>query len=166
MKNIVLGLLISLVFLGCGAKESSRNIEPKLVIGKSVLDLSLKDQNEKVQTVSADTKVLIFAFSKDMGHTCNDFFAKKKDDYLQSHKAVFVADVSSAPSLIRSMFILPGMKDFKHTILVMDDAAIAAGYKSAMKTESIVMVSLENGKITAIDNVNSVDALAQKIEAN
>jgi len=165
MKNIIVGLLISLVFLGCGDKKSDENVEPKLVVGQTV-SLSLNDQNEKAHSLSPETKTLIFAFSKDMGHTCNDFFAKKDENYLTEHNTVFVADVSSAPSVIRSMFILPGMKDFKHTILVMDDEAVASAYKAGMNLEQIVVVSLDKGVITEISNVTTVDDLAKKIEIN
>ena len=165
MKNVFIGLLAALVFLGCSSKETdSQPVEPKLVVEKSVADLSLKDQHEKAHTISADTKTLIFAFSKDIGHTCNDFFATKADSYLSDNNAMFVADVSSAPSLIRSMFIMPGLKDFKHTVLVIDDKKIARAFKSGQDSEKIVVVSLENNIITAINTLTTVEELSSKIE--
>ena len=47
-----------------------------------------------------------------MGHLCNDFFVTQDASYLANNKSIFVADVSSAPSIIRSMFIMPGFKRF------------------------------------------------------
>ncbi|HIC42886.1 MAG TPA: hypothetical protein EYO73_00900 [Sulfurimonas sp.] len=166
MKNIILGLLISLVFLGCNSKElDPKDLEAKLVINQSTASFALNDQHEKAHTVSADTTTLVFAFSKDMGHTCNDFFATKNDTYLNDNNSIFIADISGAPSVIRSMFIMPGLKDFKHTVLVIDDKNVATGYKVGMDTEKIVIVSLENNIITNISSVSTTEELASAIEA-
>lgn len=167
MKNIIIAFLTAAVFLGCNSKETATEaVVPKLVVEQSLADLTLSDQHEKPYTLAADTKTLIFAFSKDVGHTCNDFFATKDENYLNAHKAVFVADVSSAPSLIRSMFIMPGLKDFKHTVLVIDDKSVANGYKAGQDSTKIIVVSLEDKKITAINTVSSTEELTSKIEAN
>jgi len=166
MKNIILTLLATLVFLGCDSKEPNpKDLEPKLVLQKSVANFSFNDQHEKAHTIATDTKTLIFAFSKDMGHTCNDFFASKPADYLTQNRAVFVADVSGAPSVIRSMFIMPGLKDFKHTVLIIDDKNVATGFKSGIDSEKIVIVSLENQNIAGIKTVTTTEELASAIEA-
>jgi len=166
MKNVILALLVSLVFLGCDSKEvNPKDLEPKLVVKQSTSTFALNDQNEEAHTISPDTKTMVFAFSKDMGHTCNDFFATKEDSYLDDNNAVFVADVSGAPSVIRSMFIMPGLKDFKHTVLVIDDKNVARGYKAGMDTEKIVIISLEDNIITGIETVSTTEELAAKIEA-
>jgi len=165
MKNVILGLLVSLVFLGCNSKEvNPKDLEPKLVVSQSVEAFSLNDQHEKAHSISGDTKTLVFAFSKDIGHICNDFFATKADTYLEDNKAMFVADVSGAPSVIRSMFIMPGLKEFKHTVLVIDDKNVATGYKSGHDPEKIMIVNLDNKIITSINSVNTVEELASALE--
>ncbi len=156
---------MALILLGCSSKEADKNIEAKLLIQKSVEDLRLNDQHEKEHSIEADTKTLIFAFSKDVGHTCNDFFATKSETYLNDNKAVFVADVSGAPSIIRSMFIMPGLKDFKHTVLVIDDKSVSSGYKAKQESEKIIIVSLQNKIITSINSVSTIAELEAKIEA-
>ena len=167
MKKTLIGLLMTLAFVGCSGKDNaSQTIEPKLVLEKSIAGLSFNDQFEKAHTISTDTKTLIFAFSKDVGHTCNDFFATKSDTYLDDHKAMFVADVSSAPSVIRSMFIMPGLKDFKHTVLVIDDETIANNYKAGLDAQKIIVVSINNNIITSIEKVTTPEELARKIEAH
>lgn len=167
MKNVIIAFVMAALFLGCSSKEeSAQSVAPKLVTGQSIADLALNDQHGKPFAVSADTKTLVFAFSKDMGHTCNDFFATKADSYLSDHNALFIADVSSAPSLIRSMFIMPGLKDFKHTVLVIDDKKLASVYKTGQDIEKIIIVSLTDKTITAISGVSTVEELASKIEAN
>ncbi|MDF1881514.1 hypothetical protein JHD50_09405 [Sulfurimonas sp. MAG313] len=165
MKQILLGLLASLVFIGCNSKEvDPKDLVAKLVINQSVESFNLKDQHDKAHPIKEDTKTLIFAFSKEMGHTCNDFFATKSDTYLEDNNAIFIADVSAAPSVIRSMFIMPGLKDFKHTVLVIDDENIATGYRAGQDSEKIILVSVNDHIITDIKAISSVEELGQGIE--
>ena len=164
-KSIALTLLISLLFIGCSKNdESLQNVEPKLVVGKSIEDLNLNDQFEVAHSLSPDTYKLIFAFGKEPAHICNDFFDTKEPTYLQERHAQFIADVSSAPSLIRSMFILPGLKDFKHTVLLLDDKEKAAPYRKDMNTEAIVVVYVINKRITEIRTLNSNEELRKMLE--
>jgi len=165
MTKILLALVMALTFIGCSSKgEDLSNITPKLIVGNT-LTLKLNDQFEKSQTLNANTNKIIFAFAKDSAHICNDFFDTKKPTYLADNNTQFVADVSAAPSLIRSMFILPGLKDFKHTVLLLDDKAIAAPYRKDMDTEKIVLVSISNGKVLSITTLNSQKELQEAIEA-
>jgi len=164
MKKILLGLMAAFLFIGCSSQAVDENVKPALVVGQT-LTLNLKDQNEKAVTIPATTKTVIFALSKDGAHVCNDYFVTKAPTYLADNNSLFVADVSSAPSLIRSMFIMPGLKEFKHTVLVLDDKAIAAPYRAKMDTEKIIVVSTDNSKITNIKMITSEKELIAEIEA-
>ena len=164
MTKIIVGLLAAFLFIGCSAK-TDENVEPKLVIGKSVSDMKISDQFGKALTITPYTSKVIFAFSKDGAHICNDYFVTKSPTYLAENKAIFIADVSSAPSLIRSMFIMPGLKDFKHTVYILDDKSVAAGYRASMDTEKIVVVDIENLIITKIKTIGSVKELVAEIES-
>lgn len=168
MKKIIVGLMIAFLFIGCGSKGSEETVvvEPKLVVGKSLDAIVINDQFEKPQTIDANTKKVIFAFSKDVAHTCNDYFVTQTPTYLSDNKTQFIADVSAAPSLVRSMFILPGLKDFKHTVLVLDDKKVAAPFRSGVDVTKIVVVYLENQSITSIKTISSVDELQKIIQTN
>ncbi len=160
MKNILLTLILSFAFLGCSAKTpEDKNIQAALVTGKSLAKLTLNDQFGKAHTLSADTTKVIFAFAKDTAHTCNDFFKTQKDDYLSAHHAAFIADVSAAPSLIRSMFIMPGLKELKHTVLLLEDKTVAAPYKKGLDINKIAVVFLKNGKIEKIEFISTAEEL-------
>lgn len=165
MTKILLALVMALSFIGCSSKgEDLSNITPKIVVGKT-LTLNLNDQFEKSYTLDANTNKIVFAFAKNSAHICNDFFDTQKPSYLADNNTQFVADISAAPSLIRSMFILPGLKDFKHTVLLLDDEAIAAPFRKDMNTEEIVLVSISDGKIITIKTLNSEKELKEAIEA-
>lgn len=164
LKNITLTLFISILLLGCSSDADLKNVTPKLVVGKSVKGLRLNDQFGVAHNLNPDTYRLIFAFAKEPAHICNDFFNTKKPTYLQEHHAEFIADVSAAPSLIRSMFILPGLKDFKHTVLLLEDKKQAAPYRKDMDTEAIVVVNIINQEITQIKTLNSKEELRKMLE--
>jgi len=162
MKKVLLGLIAAMFFLGC-SDDVKIEVEPKIVLGKSLESLALNDQFEKPQTLNAGTQKVIFAFSKDMGHMSNEFFDKQDPDYLAKHSAVFVADVSGAPSVIRSMFIMPGLKDFKHTVLVIEDKTVAASYRIEAHKEEIMIVELNNFVVENISYVSSEEALSKAL---
>ena len=166
MKKIITGLLVSLFIIGCSSDNTEpKNIEPSLVVGKTLSTLNLKDQFEKPQTISTQTTKLVFAFSKDAAHICNDFFVAQAPTYLNDNNTQFIADISSAPSLVRSMFILPSLKDFKYTVILLDDKDSAAPLKAAVDAERIIVVNLDNKKITKITTITSKGELKSLIEA-
>ena len=163
MKNIFFAFITALLFLGCSSNATPTDVKPLLVV-KQPLSYTLNDQFEKSHTLSKDTKTVIFAFAKKSAHSCNAFFNAQKPTYLQEHNAEFVADVSAAPSLVRSLFILPGLKEFKHTVLLLDDENVAQGYRADMKVDDIVVVELEDGVIKAIKNFTTTQELQKEIE--
>jgi len=160
MKRILLTLVMVLSFVGCS--DETVVADPKIVVGHSLESLQLKDQFDQRKGIGADTKQVLFAFSKDMAHMSNDFFNTKEPTFLADHHTVFVADVSAAPSLIRSMFILPGLKDFKHTVLLIDDKNMAADYRHDEKAEELMVVDVDHFIIKNISYLHTEDALKKE----
>lgn len=158
MKKIVIGFVLAFMFVGCSSNDSMVLDVPQIAVGSSMAELKLNDQFANLQSVQADTTKIVFAFSKQTGHDCNDFLATKAEDYLSSKNMLFVADISNAPALIRSMFIAPGLKDFKHTIMVLDAKDTATKLRPSGDLEKIVVVSLEN---YVINNVVYLDTVAE-----
>ena len=160
MKKIITALAIALLFLGCSSNsQENKNVEPKLAVGKSLATLHLNDQNEKPETIAPDIKTLLFSFSKPIGHACNAFLESKPTNFLAEHKAVYIADVSPAPTIIKKMFILPDLKDLKFPILLINNDKLSAEFTKGMNKDSIVVVTLDNLKITKIQNLKDAKAL-------
>jgi len=160
MKNILLGLIVTLFLLGC-EKAKPLDVESNMVIGHSVESLKLNDQFEKPQIIRADTRRIIFAFSKDMGHLSNDYFATKDADFLSKNHTSFVVNVSAAPSLVRSLFIMPGLKDLKHSVSIIEDKNIAAEYSIEAHTEELMVVDVDNFIIKNIAYISTEADLAK-----
>jgi len=160
MKNIFLIVLLVVSFLGCSSNsKENATLKPKLIKGNSLADFKVKDQHEKPQTISDDTKIVFFSFSKAIGHTCNEFLSSKPADFLQKHNAVYVADVTPAPSIIKNMFILPDLKELPFTILLINDETLSSEYSKGVDKESIVVVFLNDKKITDIKNLKTKEDL-------
>ena len=166
MKNIILSLILAFAFIGCNSKsdEAVQKAEPKLVVGKNLQGMTLKDQHDKTTTVPDDTKIIFFSFSKPTGHACNAFLETKPANYLAEHKAVYVADVSAAPSIIKSMFILPDLKELKFPILLINDDTLSAEYSKGMDKEAIIVVELDNMNIKAIKKAKDEKELEQLLD--
>ncbi|MDQ7067846.1 MAG: hypothetical protein Q9M40_07640 [Sulfurimonas sp.] len=165
MIKIITAIALTLLFVGCGSKEEApQDIEAKIVVGKSLSGLTLQDQFEKEHTLKATTTKVIFAFDKESAHICNDFFVTKDASYLADNNTEFIADVSAAPSLIRTLFILPGLKDFKHTVLLLNDKTVAAPFRKDMDVEKIVAITLSDGKILTIATLATDKELQAFIE--
>jgi hypothetical protein len=159
MKKILLGLIVTVFFLGCSNDKNV--VVSKTAVGNSLETLKLDDQFGNQQSLGADTKKVIFAFSKDMGHMSNAFFDKQEPGFLAKHHALFIADVSGAPSLIRSMFIMPGLKEFKHTVLLIEDENVAASYRIDEKSDKVMILDVDNFIIKNIGFAASEDELSK-----
>ena len=85
---------------------------------------SFSDQFEKKLAVSPQTKEIIISFSKKNGKAVKAFLATHKG-YLKERQAVYLADMTSAPSLAISLFMKPALKkyDFKVGLIEDDDIA-------------------------------------------
>lgn len=162
MKNLLIGLAFALLFSGC-SEEPKIAVEPKTYVGNSLETLQLNDQFGKPHRLDADTKTVIFAFSKEMGHVSNDFFTAQEPGYLDQRHALFIADVSAAPSLIRSMFIMPGLKDFNHTVLVIEDENVAASYRIDEHQEELMVLDVNNFVIESISYAKTAEELNEKL---
>jgi len=162
MTKIVTAFIMAFVFVGCSSSEvDAQSIVPKLVVNKNLENLGLKDQFEKSKQITNNTKTVILAFSKDGAHICNDYFATQKADFLETNHTFFIADVSAAPSLIRSIFIMPGLKEFKHKVMILDTKEIAANYRAGFDDKDIVVVKLDNHKIKDIKTISTKEELIQ-----
>lgn len=153
MKSIFAIVLLSVLLTGCSDKAVEENVESKFVIGMSLEGLNLNDQFGDPRVISEDTKRIVFAFGKDTSHAINDYLITQTKSYLEDYKVVFIADVSSAPALIKTIFIMPGLKKLEHKVLVIEDSVVAAPYRKGVSEDMVVVVSVKDRKITGFKKV-------------
>jgi hypothetical protein len=125
----------------------------------STIDLTLPDQFDKPHTLSDDTRKLIFVFTKETGHTFKSFMADQPDGFLAQKRIVAVADVSGMPTVILNTFAMPDFRKSNYAILLIYDKAMAAKLKNGQAVDKVIVMTLRDKKVTAIDYAATVDEL-------
>ena len=59
---------------------------------------------------------------------------------------------------------MPGLQDFKHTVLLLDDKAVAAAFRKDMDVEKIVIVYVLNKEISKIKTISTEEELRKTLE--
>ncbi len=169
MKKIIL-TIVALVIIAVGvlfvvngkdnydASKYSVTATNGINVG-SKLSLTLPDQFDKAHTLSSDTKKIIFVFAKATGHTVKAFLKKQSKDYLESRKALFVADISPMPTVIRNTFALPDLKKSDYAVLLIYDKEIATTLKNEAKADMIAVADLEDKTIKNIQYFTTEEEL-------
>lgn len=117
-------------------------------VGDNLSSFSCENQFEKKIAVAQSTKKMIVAFSKEKGEVIKQFL-DKNPDYLKTQNALYIADVSSAPAFVTSMFMIPKFKSYSFEMGIIKDEAKATQFPK--KDDMITVISLENGVIKNIE---------------
>jgi len=178
MKKILLGFLI-LIVISVGALfaiNGTSNYDPSKYSlsvtpdGKpfgigSQIAFTLPDQFDKPHALPADTKKLIFVFTKPTGHIFRSWMAfHEKADYLTSRKIVPVADVSGMPTVILNTFAMPDFRKSAYPILLIYDKTMAAKLKKGQQVDKVIVMTLNHGKVSKIEHAASVEELNKLLD--
>lgn len=158
MKKTLLAVAFVLTTQLFGAMEIE-NLSAKLQVGKTLEGVTLNDQFDKKQTVSKDTKKVIFAFNKDKGHLVNGYLSKREKEYLQSNKIVFIADISKMPSIIAYLFAIPNLKEYGYPIMLIEDEEVSSHYQNKEYRDYVAIVELKDLTIESITLIQTEDEL-------
>ena len=146
-------LLVALLTAGAFADSLS--------VGSNVSNISIKDQFEKTNSISAETKTILFASDKDSSDLLKEYLLSKEGDILTANKAIYVADISGMPSLISKFIALPKMKKYPFSIMLLDDTNKDFFGKEEGK---IIVYTLDNLKVTEMKTISTVKELEEVIK--
>ena len=132
-------------------------------INDDMSSFSSPDQFDKIHSVTNSTKQMIFAFKKASGHSVKEFLTTKDVNYLTSRNILFVADVSAMPTVIQ-WFALPSLKDYPFPIVVLNDDELSAKYKNEENIEKIMVIILNNKKVSEIKYFDDTKELEKYLE--
>ena len=135
----------------------------EIVLNQDLKQFELPDQFDKKHTISNDTKMLVFAFKKATGHLVKDYLSKKSGDYLSSRNGYYIADVSAMPAFVR-WFALGALDSYNFPVLLIEDDELAAQYKDEKNIEKIVIVYLDNLKVSHIEYAETEEQLQKALE--
>ncbi len=174
MKKIVLGILaVTLlaggIFFAMNAKSTydsskySASAEPSPMKVGSRLAFTLPDQFDKAHTLEAGTKTLIMTFAKESSHIVRNFLKEQPQDYLLMHEAEYIADIHPMPTVIRNAFAMPDLQKSDYPVLLIYEEKLSKLFKDPAHENEIMIVTLENQRVKAIDFVNDAKALEEKL---
>jgi hypothetical protein len=163
-------LLAGLMLNGCSKKENHNEVTQAkyedIKVGNKLADFTIADQFDKKYSLTDNTKKVIFACSKDMGHIVKTLMLNKPVDYLISRNICFIADISSMPTIIYNLFALPDMQKSKYPILLIFDEKNAKRFENEDKKDYLMIISLDQKVITKIEFVNNQKDLEKVINNN
>jgi hypothetical protein len=111
------------------------------------------DQFDKKLTITHETKEIIISFSKQNGKAVKTFLETHKG-YLKKKQAVYLADVSSVPSIVMSLFMKPALKKYNFSVGLVEDEEIAKVLPTVEgKTTVILLEKMYIKSIKFIDNL-------------
>lgn len=143
MKSLILSLLCSLSLF---AGMQNGQYFPKTVF---------PDQFGNEQSVTADDRIVLLSFEKDVSVAINDYLKTKPKDFVYRHRVKYISDISPMPSVITRMFALPKMRDYKYPVLLIYDDA---GSKYDKQEGKITVYRLEKGVLQSTEFITP-DAL-------
>ena len=174
MKKILLGLVALIVIaagvlFGVNGKSNYDAGKYSLIVTPkgepfgidSTIDYILPDQFDKAHKLSTTAQKLIFAFTKDTGHIIKVFMMEKPEGYLQKRNAVIVADISAMPVVIQNTFALPDLRQSNYSMMLIYDKEMAKQLKEGQEATKVIVMTLENKKVTKVEHADSEEALGK-----
>lgn len=138
MKNLLLSLML-LLPLGLFAQDIKE--------GSSMQTMVFNDQFEKNASITAQTKQIVIAFSKVQGESVK-VFLEANPNYLATNNTLYLMDVTTVPSMVMSMFMLPKFKKYSYTVGLIENKKDLAYFPK--KENLITVITLDNLNVTSI----------------
>lgn len=172
MKKVLLAVLAVLILAGGYAYVSTRGDKSvkgnedfgRVAVGETLKPFTLKDQFDRLHTLTADTKKIIFVFKKEPGHVVRSYLNRQKDDYLASRHILFVADISKMPAVIREYAAMPDLRQRSYAILTLYNQELASKFKHEKEETKIMVADLDRFHVTAIHFVETEEELGKLID--
>jgi hypothetical protein len=130
----------------------------------STISFTLPDQFGESHTLTDSVTTLIFVSDKATGHTVKEFLKNQPADYLKKHRALFVADISPMPVIIRNTFALPDLKKQHYSVLLIYDKVFSKDFKKGTEKGKIMIVNLKKSKIEKVAAVETAEALSRALK--
>ena len=189
LKKILLGLLLILLVAGgvhsCLGGEGSYDPEKYetvitpapaqdeegeskpavagLRVGSKV-DLTLPDQFGVAHTIGPDTTTLIMAFTKGTGGLVRGYLDGQDAEFLSSHQASFIADISSIPTFVRNALALPKLRKSPYSVLLLYEKEQTKALKNIEHEDEIAIVTLSKGVVVSLKHIQTEEELAGILE--
>jgi hypothetical protein len=121
----------------------------------SKIAFTLANPFDHQMTLTEKTKKVIFVFSSDAEKILRAYLSKQDKAYLHSKEMLVVVDISTVPSMIRHLFVLPKFRKCTYPMLLLDEKKLANIYKTKENQNKITVVTLEKFKIVNMQIIST-----------
>lgn len=119
-------------------------------IGDTLPPARFDDQHGRTHTLHEHVRVIVFSHDMDGGEVIKAALADDGPRLLGNAGAVYVADVSGMPSVIRRMFALPKMRKRAYPMLLDTDGDATARYPARPGQATVIV--LERLRVTNVQH--------------
>ena len=124
--------------------------------GDQILPITLKNQHGNEITLHQAQKIVYLPDEKAFD-LWKSFMKERSGGFLKERGVAVVADLSNAPSFVRSLFILPGLRKLDYEVLVIEDEFSPVIFQSIL--EQVTVVTVDGAQQKNIRNLGSIEAL-------
>jgi hypothetical protein len=110
--------------------------------------LALQDQHAKPWGIKADTRLVVFAAGRKPSNMVLEVLSAQLKDFLDTHQAVYVADMSRMPGFVTRTFALPSLREQPFAVGVNLDEKLMADWPR--QEDAITLIRLEAGRVISI----------------
>lgn len=125
--------------------------------GQPLPALQLKDQHGQDWRVGADTRLVLFANGRKASNLVQAVVGAQPKGFLESRKAVYLADMSRMPSFVTRTFALPSLREQPFAVGVVLDPALLQGWPAL--EDALVLIELAGGRVTSLHPVRTEEQL-------
>lgn len=131
-------------------------------VGSLLPPLELADQHGVPQRL--DDSVRLVLFSRDMqgGDVIKETLAEGGPAFLERHDAVYIADVSGMPGLVRRLMAKPAMRRRAYPMWLDEEGEVTADLPSRAGRPTLLF--LQERRVVRIEHPDSADALRAAVE--
>lgn len=132
---------------------ASAQIASTLQVGQAVPTLVLKDQHDKPWQIDADTRLLMFAASRQASNLVQAVLQNLPPDQLTRNNALYLADMGKMPGIITRTFALPALKKLPYPMGVSTDETTLAAWPR--QGDAVTLIELEQHLVKRISFVST-----------
>ncbi|MFP8881364.1 MAG: FAD/FMN-containing dehydrogenase [Myxococcota bacterium] len=141
--------LLGLVGLGIACASDPPPAKP-LTVGARLAPATLLDQNEVPHQIDESIRIIFFAREMEGGAVIRAVLDEEGPDYLEQHRALYVADISGMPAVIARLIAIPKMqKERPYPTLLDRDGTTTAPFPA--EEGRVTVMALDELRVTAID---------------
>ncbi len=117
----------------------------------SRISFTLPDQFDLPHSLAPETQTLILTFTRNTGEEVRSFLDGRNEDVLLTHHAIFIADFSHLPVVLRNLSVLPRLRKYLYPIVLLYEETMSRELCNPRHRNSIAVATVREGTVESIE---------------